>query len=313
METSTRSTAKDVFFYLLNIVTLTVSVVSFITLYFQYINVKFPDTLQMYYTGSLDIIRGSMAALIVVWPVFILVSWLIYREIKIDPQKMMIAIRKSLLYFTLFVTSIVIIVDLITLVNYFLNGEITTRFILKVLVVLLTASVVFSYYLWDLRRDVHEKNRVSRIVAISTSVIAFVSILLGFVFVGTPAEQRLVRFDERRLTDLSTIQNEIVNYYTYKQILPTTLTDLNNSISGFSVPVDPETGESYEYLVSSETSFQLCASFLTESTVEDLMMSGPMYYQDPYQQNWAHGIGRVCYERTIDPDLYQITDPMKLK
>jgi hypothetical protein len=34
-----------------------------------------------------------------------------------------------------------------------LGGEITTRFILKVLVAGAIATTVFGYYLWDLRRD----------------------------------------------------------------------------------------------------------------------------------------------------------------
>ncbi|HRH32483.1 MAG TPA: DUF5671 domain-containing protein, partial [bacterium] len=135
MKTLPRSTARDVFSHLLAIATLYVGVISFTTLCFQYINVKFPDLLNLYYSGALDTIRQAMAALIVVWPVFILMSWLIQRDIKADPDKHNVGIRKWLLYLTLFVTSITIIVDLVTLINYFLNGEITTRFILKVLVV----------------------------------------------------------------------------------------------------------------------------------------------------------------------------------
>ncbi len=307
MPTLPRSTAKDVFSHLLAIVTLYMGVISFIALYFQYINVKFPDALEFYYTGALDIIRQSMSVLIIAWPVFILISWMIYKDMKSEPAKNGIAIRKWLLYLTLFITSITIIVDLITLVNYFLNGEITTRFILKVLVILIVAAAVFTYYLWDLRRDVTVKTLIARNTAIVTAVVALVTIILGFVFVGTPAEQRLVRLDEQRINDLSMIQMEAINYFSLKRTLPTKLEDLNNSISGFYVPVDPETKTAYEFNRKSDLEFELCAVFNTEnigSHSTAVTYTSPIYYGDQYGQNWDHGTGRVCFTRTIDPALY---------
>jgi len=305
------STAKDVFSHLLAIVTLFMGVISFIALYFQYINVKFPDALQFYYTGALDIIRNSMSVLIVAWPVFILVSWMIYKDLKNDPAKTNIGIRKWLLYLTLFVASITIIVDLITLVNYFLNGEITTRFILKVAVVLVVAAAVFGYYLWDLRREVIVKTVLARNVAIITAIVALGTVVLGFVFVGSPATQRLVRFDDQRINDLSNIQNETINYYSLKRVLPTNLSDLNNSISGFIVPVDPSTQAAYEYTIKSPLEFELCATFGTDTSTNQSATTSPIYYGGPYGQNWNHGIGHVCFLRTIDPALYPASTIVK--
>lgn len=311
-----RSTAKDVFSHLLAIVTLYVSVISFITLCFQYVDVKFPDALNFYYSGALDTIRQSMASLIVVWPVYVLISWMINRDMQADPQKREIGIRKWLLYLTLFVTAITIIVDLVTLVNYFLNGEITPRFLLKVGVVLATAAAVFWYYLWDLRRDTHEKSRLPKTTAWIASVVAVATIVLGFVFVGTPGQQRQVRFDEQRVNDLSSLQNEIVNAYATKRVLPVTLKDLTNSISGFTAPTDPVTGQAYEYSVSKPLTFQLCATFAAASLGADAnaRMTVPVspYGGSPYGQNWTHGAGRTCFERTIDPANYPpLAAPMK--
>lgn len=312
-----RSTAKDVFSHLLAIVTLYVSVISFITLCFQYVNVKFPDVLNFYYTGILDAIRGSMSSIIVVWPVFILMSWLINKDMKADPQKHEIGIRKWLLYLTLFVTAITIIIDLVTLVNYFLNGEITLRFILKVAVVLVTAATVFWYYLWDLRRDTFAKSVVPKNTALATSAVVVLTIVLGFVFVGSPTQQRQVRFDDQRINDLSMVQSEIVNSYSNKRILPVTLKELNNSITGFIVPTDPVTGQAYEYIVKAPLTFELCTTFTTASIAADAKSSlptsaRPYDYSSPYGQNWTHGIGRTCFERTIDPANYPLLGvPMK--
>ena len=46
--------------------------------------------------------------------------------------------------------------DLITLVYNVLGGELTVRFVLKVITVAAIASTVFGYYLWDLRREERE-------------------------------------------------------------------------------------------------------------------------------------------------------------
>ncbi len=308
MDIPSHSTAKDVFSHLLAIVTLYMGVISFIALHFQYINVKFPDVLGFYYAAALDIIRMSMSVLMIAWPVFIFISWMIYKDLRSTPAKTGMGIRKWLLYLTLFIASITIMVDLITLINYFLNGEITTRFVLKVAVVLIVAAAVFGYYLWDLRRDIGAKTLWARNVAIITAILAVSTIVLGFVFVGTPSEQRLVRLDAQRVTDLSIIQNEVINYYSLKRTLPATLEDLTNSISGFAAPLDPDTQAAYEYAAMSDIDFELCATFSTTTTsIEGQQASYPEYYGSAYGQNWTHESGRVCFTRTIDPELYPST------
>src|SRR3989338_3472131 len=63
-------------------------------------------------------------------------------------------IRKWLIYLTLFITSLVIIGDLVFVINTFLGGEIKARFILKALSILFVAVVIFWYYLDDVSHPV---------------------------------------------------------------------------------------------------------------------------------------------------------------
>jgi hypothetical protein len=308
MKALPRSTAKDVFVHLFSIVTLYVSVIGFIAMCFAYVDVSFPDALSFYYTSSLDTIRSSMASIIVMWPAFLGISRLMHRDAVTDGSRREIGIRKWLLYLTLFVTAITIVVDLITLVNYFLNGEITTRFILKVAIVLATAAAVFAYYLWDLRTEDIAKSKAPKKTAIAASVVVLASIVLGFILVGSPAQQRKVRFDDQRISDLSTIQYEVTNYYQTKDgVLPATLTDLTNKLNGFSVPMDPNTGAAYEYNVKAGLTFELCATFEADS-ITDANTRTVSYFEfgTNYYGNWEHGVGRTCFERTIDPDLYPL-------
>ncbi len=310
-----KSSPQDVFMHLLAIATLYVSIISFITLWFQYINVLLPDPLNFFYRSALDGVRWASSALVVVFPVFILLSWLIGRDFRAEPKKRELRVRKWLLYFTLFIAAITIIVDLVTLFFNFYSGELTTQFILKILVVLLVAVAVFGYHLWDVRRSAAEQSRRPRQLAWVVIFAVAASIVIGFFIVGSPAKQRSVRFDEQRISDLQTLQGEVVNYWTMKEKLPQSIDNLRDSISGFVPPSDPKTGAVYQYRIKSSLSFELCATFETKSLDltgrgNDQLIPKPASfpggsYLEPYQQNWQHEIGQVCFERTIDPELYK--------
>lgn len=304
---SSKSSARDVFSYLLLIAMFIVGVVSFLTLMFQYINIQFPDQLDYWYReGALQAIRGAISALIVSWPVVIFMSIFIGKDLQADTDKQHIWIRKWLLHLMLFVASITIIIDLITLINYFLDGELTTRFALKVLCVLLVAVASFWYYLWELKRDPGAPTRVTMGAAVGSSVIIVLAIVASMIVVGSPSKQRDVRLDQQRVSDLSTIQSSIVGYWQDKEVLPENLAVLEDDILGYRNPMDPESGVEYEYIVTGDLSFQLCATFTTEAdgSVDEIRMVRPMMYYDigGSFNTWSHMSGYTCFDRTIDPD-----------
>src|SRR3989344_2392032 len=147
---------RDVFLHLLAIVTLYASAISFLVLIFDYIDAFTPDPLvdQGYYnlSGIYQSIRWSLASLIVVFPVYILSARFLNKTYLTDPSRSNLRIRKWLLYFTLFVAALIIIGDLVTLIYRFLGGELTIRFLLKMVTVLFVAGAVFGYYLAELKR-----------------------------------------------------------------------------------------------------------------------------------------------------------------
>lgn len=310
-----RTTPKDVFLYLLMIGTLYAGVISFILLLFQYVEALFPDQLNYSYGGLTDTIRSTTATLIVVWPVFVLSSWLLVRDAIHEPKKRQSLVRKSLIYLTLLVASIAIISYLVQLIYGFLGGELTTQFILKTVVVLVTTGLVFGYFTWDLRRDNEAPTRVPRTLAWVVSAGILASIIAGFFIVGTPGQQRARRFDEQRVNHLQALQWEIANYWQLKNQLPTALSDLKNAFTGFTPPSDPSTGVSYTYRPMSELSFELCAAFETEGPIEGQFRGHYPRMVEPsfapgfgMDQNWQHGAGEHCFTRTIDPDYFKTKD-----
>lgn len=312
MEQTTKSTPKDVFSYLLMIVMLYVSVVSILALLFQYVNVVLPDQLDFFnFRGISSVIQRSTASLIVVWPVYLLMSWLISKDARSNPLKRQIKVRRWLLYLTLFISAVTIIVDLITLVFNFLGGELSPRFVLKVIAVLIVAAAVFGYYLWDLRRDGTQTTKLPRIFAWVASGALLLVIILGFFVAGSPAKQRQLRFDEQRVSNLQMIQNEIINYWQLKDALPENLAELNNDLTGFSVPQDPASAADYEYQVTGELSFELCAEFELASQA-DRIAQPRAFFGKLGEGVFKHGAGRECFERTIDPELFKNNDLRQL-
>ncbi|MBI2638359.1 sulfite exporter TauE/SafE family protein [Candidatus Peregrinibacteria bacterium] len=307
METaSAKSSPRDFFLYFLAIGTLYISVWRFIDLLFEYINHIFPDALD-YSWGFNSAIRWSISSLLIIFPVYLGITWYLRKDAIAHPEKRELRVRKWLLNFTLFLAAVTIISDLVVLVNRFLEGEITTRFILKVFVVLVVAGAVFGYYFWDLRRETKPDSKPSRILAIIAAVAVFGSIAAGFFIIGSPAAARQLRFDERRANDLQMLQGEIINYWQQKNQLPKSLDDLKDSIRGFTPPNDPQTNASYEYNVLGSLQFELCAVFKMDSQKQN--QHPGVYYEEPYDHNWKHGKGRTCFYRTIDPDLYRIKEP----
>lgn len=308
-----RNIPRDVFLHLLAIVTLYWSAVSFVTLMWQYINYFIPDVLNnFYYVGFSSLIRFAVSSLVIVFPVFIGVSWYlnkIYaREYAVRESK----IRKWLIYLTLFIASLVIIGDLISIVNTLLNGEVKLRFILKALSILLVAVVVFWYYLDDVRRETPTK--LAKPFAIITGVIILISVIGAFFIVGTPNAARLAQLDQQRISDLQNIQSQVVNYWQRKEVLPNSLSDLEDSISGYRVPTDPQTDKAYEYKIKdvASLSFELCSTFNKEGSDQYGQMKPiSVYTQVGKGDNWQHPAGDYCFERTIDKQLYPPLNKIK--
>lgn len=146
--------ARDAFMYLLMFGMLYVSTFSLGNLLFDLINLGFPEDAlsfeQRYVYASM---RRSISALVVAFPVFLFVSMRISKELAADPTRRSSAVRRWLTYLTLLVSASVMAGDLITLIYNLLSGELTLRFVLKVLVIAMLVGGVFGYYVRSLKAD----------------------------------------------------------------------------------------------------------------------------------------------------------------
>jgi len=147
---------KDFFLHLFTMGLMYYSVGSFIYLVFDIINQIFPDPANYIYSVGLGLsteMRMYLASLIVIFPLYLYLNHYLHKQYEKYPEKKLLRIRKWLTYLTLFVAAITLVGDLVTVIYTFLGGEITTRFILKAVTVLVVAGVVFYYYLTDIKKE----------------------------------------------------------------------------------------------------------------------------------------------------------------
>lgn len=332
METSIQKPSLTPKFFFLSlgvIVALITSVISFLVLFFETLNKKFPDALNSVYqygynTYDYESIRSTLATLIIFFPVFLVLSYFWRKLSKAELGIKDNIVFKWMIYLIIFIASLVIVIDLVILVRYFVSGEITSRFIFKVIGTATVAALVGYNYFNALKN--HESNAPTKLF----TILGFISGLLflglivwSFVIMGSPKMQRAWRLDNQRITDLQNIQYQVINYYQQKEKLPENITDLSNPISNYTLPNDPEfqKGYTYEYLPidKDKLTFELCATFTTkipEGFNETNYNNGPMmaeldvkrsaaYPGGGVNESWKHEVGRTCFSRTIDKDIYK--------
>ena len=291
-----KSNAKDFFLNLGAIVALGTIVTNLINLLFTVINKAYPAITSYNYYGSYSI-SWPVASLIIFFPIYILLMWLLEKSYAMEPDRRHVGIRKWLTYITLFLAGLSIAGDLVYVIYYFIDGqEMTMGFIMKALVVLVIALGVFFYYISD---SMDKMNRMSRKVWTGVSVIIIlISIAWGFSVLGSPRTQQLLKYDEQKVNDLMNVNNEVTNYYAQKGTLPSSLTDMSTQY--YTVVTDSQTGKPYEYEKTGNAAYNLCAEFnnASQDATQPNIYARPIGYQ-----TWTHPAGHYCFTQTINPNL----------
>ncbi|MDP3970954.1 MAG: DUF5671 domain-containing protein [bacterium] len=289
-----RISPKLVFLHFLAIIFLYTVAGSFITLLFQYVNILIPDPVFYdsygYYPDIYGPLRFAISSLVVIFPCFILVSWLLNREYKKNPETRQLRLRKWLIYFTLFLAAIIMTGDLVAIINSYLNGELSIRFALKALSFIVVAGTIFGYYFWDVKKDAPAPQ--SKIVAWIVSIIVGGFVIGAFVLIGSPGEARAYRMDQIRVQNLQEITYAIDDYVVVNQEKPSTLGAMEKSAS-YNISRDPITNEEYEYNLVGENQYELCATFEHNSQDELEYERGGVRFEP--DKNWSHTAGHVCF------------------
>lgn len=129
---------------------------------------------------------------------------------------------------------------------------------------------------------------IQRIAAIASVVVVLAAVAAGLMWIGSPAEQRLLRLDERRVQHLRQLALGVNGSWDRQKVLPATLADIVDGRWLSRVPVDPSSDAAYEYRVTGPLGFELCAVFERASRPRE---TGDF---------WYHDAGRRCFEFDVN-------------
>jgi hypothetical protein len=123
---------------------------------------------------------------------------------------------------------------------------------------------------------------------LTIAVIAAAAI--GIQQIGSPAEERLRRLDERRVQDLAAIADAMDLYWTRHARFPASFDELRREPGANIRLNDPGTNDPYEYRPVETETYELCARFERGSPETGLAAVGAF---------WSHGAGRQCFRREV--------------
>lgn len=149
--------AKDAFLYLLSFGSLATWSIGLGSIAFRLIErwIRDPLAPTSYYSYSdgYSQMADALASVIVAFPLYLLVMRYILKQIESHPEKLESPVRKWLSYLALLIAAGIVLGDLITFLTFFLRGELTARFVAKVIVVLVIAAGIFWYYFGSLQKQ----------------------------------------------------------------------------------------------------------------------------------------------------------------
>jgi hypothetical protein len=206
----------------------------------------------------------------------------------------------------LLVASVTIVGDLITVLFRLLQGEYSLRFLLKALVILVIASLIFGFYALErlkiqYRRDI--SGNALRAFGWTVATLVALGIVVGFFAAGSPETARKRAFDTERASNLNELSSCIERYAQDLGRLPDSLDELSRSpryVDCAATMRDPETRKAYEYRIVTPSraegpatlaDFELCASFSLASAGQ---LSGRAIPGERYPIWSEHGAGRSC-------------------
>jgi hypothetical protein len=296
----TTNTARNFALQLGSLIALYVSVSALIAVVFGVINTIYPDQAAGYgeYTASQHGMRFGIAMLIVFFPTFVILTRYV-NQIRRKETGTYLVLTKWLVYLSLLVGGAVLLGDLVAVILTYLNGEITLRFILKAAALLLVIGSAFYYYIQDARGYWNTHEDTSKLYAAGASVLVIGALVLGFMHSDSPREAREMKLDQEQISHLSEMEWRINDHFQLNKALPEKIDVL---YVGIPVPEAPEGRPVYKYNIIDTDTYELCADFTHPSAQNGNITrptSSPLESEKNPYNNWDHGVGETCFERTV--------------
>ena len=285
-----------------SLVALYVSVTALLTLIFSTVNIAFPDPAvgDWQWDSNQTSMRMSLALLIVFFPVYLWLTRTV-NQARRQNDGSYATITKWMIYLSLFIGGLVMLIDLVVVIMTFLEGELTTRFILKAGAVLTVIGAVFCYYLKDARGYWQMKPQASAMYGAVGTAIVIGFVAASLYHLELPSEARERKLDTEQVRDLQEIQYRIEDYMIQNNSLPEDLAVLYEVNEPPTAPADRTP---YRYEVT-DGGFQLCAEFGKASRRDEYPYARPLSPTESdrpqiiHANDWEHEAGEWCFTREV--------------
>lgn len=298
-------TAKHFVLQLGSLISLYLSLAFFLVLTFGLINLRFPDPLDSLWQmqTAADNIRIGFAMVVVFFPTYLVLTRIVNKNRRHSNDTSYLGLTKWLIYLSLLVGGLVLLGDFVAVILGFLDGDLTTRFILKALAVFVVTGGAFYYYIRDAQGYWLQREKQSFIYAIVVSVLLCAVLISGLLLIPNPSVVREMEVDQTMVSDLQNIQFGIEDYYRQNQALPESLAVL---FTNGQVTTAPAGKPAYTYNVIDGTNYQLCATFNHDVTGTSTVYRADNLTSEPQLKNnynWFYTAGEYCFDRTITVDF----------
>jgi hypothetical protein len=131
-----------------------------------------------------------------------------------------------------------------------------------------------------------------RLLGWLTAAVATAAVVTS-IWLHPPSEMRARRLDEVRMQSMYQTEMAIQSYYSNHHSLPATLNLLDTEGNHHIVVRwrDPETGLPFEYAITGEMTYNLCAVFARNSDPSDITIG----------IDRTHNRGRDCFQQNVNP------------
>lgn len=134
--------------------------------------------------------------------------------------------------------------------------------------------------------------RLGQVLLVVATLVVACTVVAAVIVMGTPAQQRAQRLDQRRTEQLERIVTTARSYAQAKGRLAPDLITLAGKPGLRLALTDPESGVPYDYAVTGAESFKVCANFATDTAADDGAPGAGVW-----RERWLHGAGHQCFDR----------------
>lgn len=141
------------FLYILFFISLYILATAIGALFHNFVDTIIPNHIDSEFYENATFTRGYIAALIVSYPIFLILALTLKKQLAKQPLVRNLRSRKLLIYLTLIGTFLIMLGHVIITIYEFLNGSLSTNALAHLAITFVIAGAIFAYFINEVKYD----------------------------------------------------------------------------------------------------------------------------------------------------------------